>query len=124
MMTRDRDLFYEGLNARRNEIMQAALRIDYGAFELEGIGFDYERLMREVGYSMEEMRRIQSETGVGNTPLLELRNLTRLARKYAPPGKGARIFVKDEACNASGSFKARRASIAVYQAKNLGIAAS
>lgn len=120
MTTRDRDLSYEGLNARRNEIMQAALRIDYGAFELEGIGFDYERLMREVGYSMEEMRRIQSETGVGNTPLLELRNLTRLARKYAPPGKGARIFVKDEACNASGSFKARRASIAVHQAKNLG----
>lgn len=116
----DRDMSYEGLNARRNEIMQAALRIDYDVFESRGIGFDYERLMREVGYSMEEMRRIQSETGVGNTPLLELRNITRLARKYAPAGKGARIFVKDEACNASGSFKARRASIAVYQAKKLG----
>lgn len=115
-----RDMSYEGLNARRNEIMQAALRIDYDVFESEGIGFDYERLMREVGYSMEEMRRIQSETGVGNTPLLELRNLTRLARKYAPSGKGARIFIKDEACNASGSFKARRASVAVYQAKKLG----
>ena len=115
-----RDMSYEGLNSRKNEIMQAALRIDYDIFESEGIGFDYERLMREVGYSMEEMRRIQSETGVGNTPLLELRNLTRLARKYTPKGKGARIFIKDEACNASGSFKARRASVAVYQAKKLG----
>ncbi|MEA5096159.1 MAG: 2-amino-4-oxopentanoate thiolase subunit OrtB, partial [Sedimentibacter saalensis] len=47
-------------------------------------------------------------------------NLSALARKFAPAGKGARIFIKDEASNASGSFKARRASTAVYQAKKLG----
>ncbi|HKM28819.1 MAG TPA: 2-amino-4-oxopentanoate thiolase subunit OrtB, partial [Anaerovoracaceae bacterium] len=56
----------------------------------------------------------------GNTPLIELRNITALARKYAKPGYGARIFAKDEAANASGSFKARRAACAVAHAKKLG----
>ncbi|MEG0779816.1 MAG: 2-amino-4-oxopentanoate thiolase subunit OrtB [Oscillospiraceae bacterium] len=115
-----KDLSYAGINSRKNEIMQAAMGINYAEFELPGIGFDYEKMMREAGYSMAEMQKIQSEHAVGNTPLIELRNLTALARKYAPAGKGARIFLKDEACNASGSFKARRASIAVYQAKKMG----
>jgi len=35
-------------------------------------------------------------------------------------GKGARIFIKDEAANASGYFKARRASISAYHAQKLG----
>ena len=116
-----KDMSYAGVNARKNDIMQAAMQIDYNDFELPGIGFDYEKMMRETGYTMEEMRKIQLDHAVGNTPLIELRNLTALARKCAnKPGKGARIFVKDEACNASGSFKARRASIAVYHAKKLG----
>ncbi|MBR4020171.1 MAG: PLP-dependent lyase/thiolase, partial [Firmicutes bacterium] len=38
----------------------------------------------------------------------------------APPGYGARILVKDEAANASGSFKDRRAACAVAHAKKLG----
>lgn len=115
-----KDMSYAGVNARKNDIMQAAMQINYNDFELPGIGFDYEKMMHEAGYSMEEMRKIQREHAVGNTPLLELRNITALARKCAAPGKGARIFLKDEACNVSGSFKARRASIAVYQAKKLG----
>lgn len=115
-----KDLSYSALNARKNEIMQSAMGIDYSKFELPGIGFDYEQMMQEVAYSMEEMESIQRAHGVGNTPLIELRNITKLARKYAPEGKGARIFIKDEACNASGSFKARRASIAVYEAKKKG----
>lgn len=115
-----KDMSYEGLNARKTEIMQAAIGVDYNAFELPGIGFDYERMMREAGYPMEKMREIQRSHAVGDTPLIELRNLTRLARRYAPAGKGARIFLKDEACNISGSFKARRASISLYQAKEKG----
>lgn len=111
---------YEAINARKNTIMQEAMQINYDEFELEGIGFDYEKMMHEVGYSMEEMREIQLANGVGDTPLLEMRNLTELARKYAPEGKGARIFIKDEACNVSGSFKARRAAVAVHHAKRLG----
>ena len=66
------------------------------------------------------MQEIQYSVNVGNTPILELKNLTALARKVAPKGKGARIFIKDEACNPSGSFKARRAANSVYHAKRLG----
>ncbi len=115
-----KDKAYSAVMARKNEIMKQAIGIDYQTFENEGLGFDYERMMRETGYSLEEMQRIQGETGVGNTPILEMKNLTALARKYAKPGFGARIFIKDEACNPSGSFKARRAANAVYHAKKLG----
>lgn len=111
---------YQGIMSRRNEIMKQAIGIDYSAFESGSIAFDYERMMRETGYTIEEMQNIQGSTGVGNTPLLELRNLTALARKFAAKGKGARIFIKDEASNPSGSFKARRAANAVYHAKKLG----
>ncbi len=115
-----KDNSYSAVMGRKNDIMKKAIGIDYSEFEYDGIGFDYERMMRETGYSLEEMQEIQGRTGVGNTPLLELRNLTALARKLAAPGKGARIFIKDEASNPSGSFKARRAANAVYHAKKLG----
>ncbi|WP_066350570.1 2-amino-4-oxopentanoate thiolase subunit OrtB [Fervidicola ferrireducens] len=111
---------YDAVMKRKNEIMKKAVGIDYQIFESGSIAFDYERMMQEVGYTIDEVRKIQAETGVGNTPLLELKNLTKLARKVAPPGKGARIFIKDEACNPSGSFKDRRASVSVYRAQKLG----
>ncbi|MBW4828883.1 MAG: PLP-dependent lyase/thiolase [Clostridiaceae bacterium] len=111
---------FEAVMARRPETMKKAIGIDYDVFESGSIAFDYERMMRETGYSLQQMQKIQSETGVGNTPVYELRNLTALARKFAPKGKGARIFVKDEAANPSGSFKARRAATACYHAKKLG----
>ncbi|QXM05952.1 2-amino-4-oxopentanoate thiolase subunit OrtB [Crassaminicella indica] len=115
-----RDMSYEGVMARKNEIMKKAIGIDYSIFESGHIRFDYEEMMRETGYTLDEMQKIQGDTGVGNTPLLELKNLTKLARMVSPAGKGARIFVKDEAANPSGSFKARRAANAVYHAKKLG----
>lgn len=111
---------YAAVMARRPEIMKQAAGIDFSLFESGSIAFDYERMMKEAGFTIEEIQKIQSEHGVGNTPIIELRNLTALARKLAPEGKGARIFIKDEASNASGSFKARRAATAVYQAKKLG----
>ncbi|MCI9596625.1 MAG: PLP-dependent lyase/thiolase [Firmicutes bacterium] len=100
--------------------MNAALSIDYSQFESGSMAFDYERMMRETGYTLEEMQKIQYGVNVGNTPILELKNLTALARACAPEGKGARIFIKDEASNPSGSFKARRAANAIYHAKKLG----
>lgn len=111
---------YASVMGRNNDIMKAAIGLNYDDFESGSIAFDYEKMMRETGYTLEEIERIQSEYGVGNTPLLELRNLTALARKCAKPGFGARIFAKDEAANASGSFKDRRAACAVYHAKKLG----
>lgn len=115
-----KDNSYTAVTSRKNEIMKKAIGIDYSIFESDGIGFDYERMMREAGYTLEEIQKIQSDVSVGNTPIIELKNLTALARKMAPKGKGARIFIKDEACNPSGSFKARRAASAVYYAKMHG----
>jgi len=111
---------YEEVMARRDKIMLDSVGIDYGCFQKGTIAFDYEQMMAETSYSMEEMRKIQRSVGVGQTPIIELKNITMLARRYVPKGKGARIFIKDEAANASGSFKDRRASIAVYHAKKLG----
>ena len=111
---------YDSVMGRTNDIMKEALGLDYAEFESGSVAFDYEALMRSTGYTLDEVARIQSRTAVGNTPLIELRNLTELVRKYAAPGRGARIFAKDEAANASGSFKARRAACAVAHAKKLG----
>lgn len=111
---------YDSVMSRKNEVMNAALSIDYSQFESGSMAFDYERMMRETGYTLEEMQKIQYGVNVGNTPILELKNLTALARACAPEGKGARIFIKDEASNPSGSFKARRAANAIYHAKKLG----
>ncbi len=113
---------YAAVMARKNEIMKKAIGIDYSVFESGSIAFDYERMMNEAGYSLQEIQGIQESVGVGNTPLIEVKNITALARALAPAGNGARIFIKDEACNPSGSFKARRAATAVYHAKKLGYA--
>lgn len=115
-----RDMSYEGVMSRSNEIMKKALGINYDDFEDIGIGFDYEKMMNEVGYSLEEIIEIQKNVSIGRTPLIELKNITKLVRKHSEEGNGARIFIKDEACNPSGSFKARRAATAVYHAKKMG----
>ena len=114
------DTSYAAVLARKNEIMKASLGIDFDDYITSPIAFDYERMMLETGYTLEDIVRIQTETKVGNTPLFELRNLTEAVRKIAGPGKGATILVKDEAANASGSFKARRASISAYEAVRKG----
>lgn len=114
------DRSYEAVMARRAQIIQNAIGLDYSEFESGSIAFDYEGMMAKPGYSLEQVRQIQLRNGVGNTPVLELRNLTELARRYAKPGKGARIFIKDEAANPAGSFKERRAATSVYHAKKLG----
>ena len=114
------DNSYQAVMARNNEIMLRSVGMDYSKFNTGKIAFDYEGMMAKAGYSLDEVIRIQRETGVGNTPIYELRNLTELVRATAPHGKGARILIKDEAANPSGSFKARRASVSVYHAKKSG----
>ncbi|NLV98352.1 MAG: PLP-dependent lyase/thiolase [Clostridiaceae bacterium] len=111
---------YEAVMARKNEIMQSSVGLDYSAYESGGVSFDYEGLMEDVGLTLDQVLQIQLEMGVGNTPLRELKNVTALVRKLAADGKGARIMVKDEANNLSGSFKARRAAISVWDAKRKG----
>jgi len=114
------DVSYSAVMERRNAILNQALGLDYSQYERGPLAFDYDAMMNETGYTLEEVWNIQRQTGVGDTPLLELRNLTRLVQAISPPGKGARIFLKDEASNPSGSFKARRAALSVYEAEQRG----
>ena len=111
---------FDAIMARRGEIMRRALGMDYSEFELSPIAFDYERMMDDHGYSLDDIVEIQTKAGVGHTPLLELQNFTDLVRSTCEPGKGARIFVKDEAANLAGAFKDRRASVSIHVAKEKG----
>ncbi len=100
--------------------MRRSVGIDYESFRRGVVSFDYEALMSQIGYSLDEVARIQAAGAVGRTPLIELGNITSLVRALAPAGRGATILVKDEACNPSGSFKARRAALSVHQARREG----
>ena len=111
---------YSDLMTQRETIMRDSVGIDYASYATGRLSFDYERLLSDTGYDIERVREVQRQTAVGNTPLVELCNLTQLSRAVAAPGKGARILVKDEAANPSGSFKDRRASLSVYEAKRRG----
>ena len=111
---------YPAVMARRAEIMRASVGIDYAHYTTGVLAFDYERLLADTGYDIATARGVQRRTAVGDTPLVALENITELARAVAPAGKGARIFVKDEAANPSGSFKDRRASLSVHEAARRG----
>ncbi len=106
--------------AERAAIMRTSVGLDYARYATGVLAFDYERLLADTGYDLETARRVQSKTAVGSTPLVELKNITELVRGLAKPGKGARIFVKDEAANPSGSFKDRRASLSIHEARRRG----
>lgn len=115
-----RDTSYEAVMARKNQIMMSSMGLNYDVYKQGEIAFDYEKMMDDCGFDLQDIIKIQSEVKTGNTPLFELKRLTEEVRKISEPGMGARIFLKDEAANASGSFKARRASISAYVAAQKG----
>ncbi len=117
-MATDR-MSYESVMDRRQEIMEKSLGVQYREFIKGRLVLDYEGMMEKTGYSLPQVASIQKQTGVGNTPLVELRNITELVRRTSKKGYGARILVKDEAANPSGSFKDRRAAVSVYHAQKL-----
>ena len=84
---------YSAVMDRRNEIMKKSVGIDYNNYEQDGIGFNYELMMNSHGYDIEKIKKIQNENMVGSTPLVELKNLTKYARKYAKKGYGDRKSV-------------------------------
>ncbi|HXX36232.1 MAG TPA: 2-amino-4-oxopentanoate thiolase subunit OrtB [Thermodesulfobacteriota bacterium] len=114
------DNSYAAVMSRKNEILRRGTGIDYQEYEISRMAFDYEGLMASPQYSLMETQKILRETGVGNTPLVELKNLTELVRTVSRSGKGGRIFIKDEAANPSGSFKDRRAGLSIHHAAKLG----
>jgi cysteine synthase len=111
---------YQDIMEQKAAIMRASVGIDYAQYTTGPLSFDYERLLADTGYDLDAVRAIQSQTAVGQTPMVELHNLTALARAVSRPGLGGRIFVKDEAANPSGSFKDRRASLSVHEARKRG----
>ncbi len=111
---------YSEIMSRKKDILLRSTGIDYEQFEKSPITFEYEALMNSCNYTLEDIQKILQETGIGETPLVELKNLTELIRSISPPGKGGRIFIKDEAANPSGSFKDRRAALSIHHAKKLG----
>lgn len=111
---------FDEIMARKGEIMKRALGVDYAQFERSPIAFDYEAMMAATGFSLDDIVAIQRAGGVGDTPLLELTNLTDLVRSISEPGMGGRLFVKDEAANMAGSFKDRRASVSIHVAREKG----
>jgi 2-amino-4-ketopentanoate thiolase beta subunit len=111
---------YEALMSRKAAILRQATGLDYERFIDGPLIVDYGALMASTGYDAAEVRALQRARGVGGTPMLELRNTTRLVRELSPAGYGARILVKDEAANPSGSFKDRRASVSAHHAARLG----
>ena len=115
---------YAEVMAQRDDIVRASIGLDYVQYATGAIAFDYERLLADTGYDIAAAAAVQRATAVGNTPLVELHNITALLRRLCKPGRGARIFVKDEAANPSGSFKDRRASLSVHEAKRRGYAAT
>ena len=118
MTTKDNS--FSAVMARKSEIIRAAVGVDYKQFESGSIAFDYEGMMASTGYTLEDVAEIQRGFAIGNTPLIELKNITALVRKLSKDGYGARIFVKDEAANPSGSFKVRRAATSIHHAKRMG----
>jgi len=113
---------YEATMAQKDEIVKASVGLNYAQYRTGVLAFDYEKLLEDTGYDVTTAAAIQRQTAVGNTPLVELKNITALVRTTAASGKGARIFVKDEAANPSGSFKDRRASLSVHEAAKRGYA--
>lgn len=118
MTTKDNS--FSAVMARKSEIIRAAVGVDYKQFESGSIAFDYEGMMASTGYTLDDVAEIQRGFAIGNTPLIELKNITALVRKLSKDGYGARIFVKDEAANPSGSFKVRRAATSIHHAKRMG----
>ncbi|MCL2557776.1 MAG: 2-amino-4-oxopentanoate thiolase subunit OrtB [Treponema sp.] len=116
----EKDMSYAAVLARKGDIIKASAGIDFAQFERGALSFDYEGMLASTGFDIKTVESVQRDVSVGATPVIELRNMTALARAFAQAGKGARIFIKDEAANPSGSFKDRRASMAAYQAKKLG----
>ena len=68
-----RDTSYAAVMARQYEIMKQSLGMDYERFTRGRIAFDYEAMMTGTGYTLDKIREIQRQAGVGDTPLLELR---------------------------------------------------
>ena len=52
------DRSYAAVTGRKADIIRDAIGVDYSKYEREGIVFDYEALMGDTGYTLEDHIRI------------------------------------------------------------------
>ena len=71
---------YAEIMEQRAAILRASSGIDYDRYTTGILAFDYERLFADTGYDVDSASAVQRRTAVGNTPLVELGNITALAR--------------------------------------------
>ena len=71
---------YHAIMAQRPAIMRASVGIDYAQYTTGVLAFDYERLLADTGYDIDATHKVQRATAVGDTPLVELHNITALVR--------------------------------------------
>jgi len=64
----NKDMSYNAVLARKNEIMKKAIGIDYSKFESDMISFDYEKMMKEE--ALEDLRSLE-KLGVSRVALKE-----------------------------------------------------
>jgi len=86
------DNTYQAVMARKNEIMKSSMGLDYEVYRQGELAFDYERMMNDCGFTLEDIIRIQAETKVGNTPMFELHNLTGQGRAHFSERRGRECF--------------------------------
>ena len=86
------DKSYGAVMARRPEIMRKAVGIDYNSFESGSLGFDYESMMSKAAFGIDKIREIQRATGIGNTPLLKMKNLTPTDLFHPSPAPHFKTF--------------------------------
>ena len=57
------DRSYQAVTGRKGEIINKAMGVDYSKYERDGIVFDYEALMNDTGYTLDDHIRIQQLCG-------------------------------------------------------------
>ena len=75
---------YAEIMEQRAEILRASSGIDYACYTTGALAFDYEQLFADTGYDVESANAVQRRTAVGNTPLIELGNITPMLENIRP----------------------------------------
>ena len=66
----EKDMSYEAVMGRNFEIMRKAVGMDYSRFESKGIGFDYEKMMEETGYTLKKLKGYKLKQGLAIHPYM------------------------------------------------------
>ena len=104
------DRSYAAVTGRKSQIIRDAIGVDYSKYEKEGIIFDYEALMADTGYTLEDHIRIQQEYNVGKIEY-DLRVIGQTEETGtgvdADDTGGGKVITQKALQNAAGNRKCR-----------------